>query len=260
MAIYRRRVSHLIRAYEELQMNAWPALQTLCYDGWLLRYAKGYTKRANSVHPIYPSQLPLDEKIRVCESFYQNYGLNPVFKLTEASEPRDLDEVLEKRGYQYTDLVSIQSLKLTELPEPAHRELRVSSELTEDWLDQFCRLSPERHNDLQTIREAFGLPMPECCYAQLMIEGHTVACGLAVMQNGHVGLFDIVTDKDYRRQGIGEAMVIHLLRYAVDRGVGQAYLQVLIENTAAMKLYDKLGFVEKYKQWYRIKGLSQAGC
>ena len=88
-----------------------------------------------------------------------------------------------------------------------------------------------------------------------------MACGLAVMQDGYVGLFDIVTDQDYRRKGIGESIVIHLLRYAADRGASEAYLQVLADNTPAMMLYDKLGFKEKYKQWYRIKGgLCQGGC
>ncbi|MDB5085123.1 MAG: family N-acetyltransferase, partial [Bacilli bacterium] len=35
---------------EELTLNNWQPLQTMLYDGWLLRFAGGYTKRANSVN------------------------------------------------------------------------------------------------------------------------------------------------------------------------------------------------------------------
>ncbi len=58
------------RTIEELTLNAWPALQTVLYDGWLLRFADGYTRRANSVNPIYPSAVPLADKIAACERAY----------------------------------------------------------------------------------------------------------------------------------------------------------------------------------------------
>ena len=34
----------MIRLIEELSLNAWPALQTVLYDGWVLRFADGYTR------------------------------------------------------------------------------------------------------------------------------------------------------------------------------------------------------------------------
>ncbi|MDR2374804.1 MAG: hypothetical protein LBD96_00015 [Treponema sp.] len=50
-------------AIEELSMNAWLSLQTLVYDGWIIRLANGYTKRANSVNPIYPSKIGMDKRL-----------------------------------------------------------------------------------------------------------------------------------------------------------------------------------------------------
>ena len=77
----------LIRSIEELSLNAWPALNTAFYDGWVLRFAEGYTRRANSINPLYPSTLDPIEKIRVCEEIYAARGQDIVFKLTPACEP-----------------------------------------------------------------------------------------------------------------------------------------------------------------------------
>ena len=84
----------MIRLLEELSMNAWPALQTLLYDGWVLRFAEGYTRRANSVNPLYPSTRDALEKIEACERLYRGQGLAVIFKLTAASQPERLDEML----------------------------------------------------------------------------------------------------------------------------------------------------------------------
>jgi hypothetical protein len=46
-----------VRQFEELTINTWPSLQTCCYDGWILRFARGYTRRANSVYPLYDSSI-----------------------------------------------------------------------------------------------------------------------------------------------------------------------------------------------------------
>jgi len=45
----------MIQRIEELSMNALPALSTVFLNGWILRFSNGYTRRANSVNPIYPS-------------------------------------------------------------------------------------------------------------------------------------------------------------------------------------------------------------
>ena len=81
----------MIRKIEELSMNAWPSLQTKLYDGWVLRFSDGYTRRANSVNPIYESKIVLDEKIDFCEKEYEQRNLPTLFKLTAE---RTLDNIL----------------------------------------------------------------------------------------------------------------------------------------------------------------------
>lgn len=76
-----------------------PALHTEHYDGWLRRQAAGYSRRANSVAPLYLSTIDVAEKIRHCESAYARADRPCVFKVTAASTPGDLDAALTARGY-----------------------------------------------------------------------------------------------------------------------------------------------------------------
>lgn len=80
-----------IRLIEELSLTAWPALQAVYDGGWVLRFADGYTRRANSVNPLYSSVEDADTKIRRCEALYVSHGLSTVFKITPAVS--DLDAV-----------------------------------------------------------------------------------------------------------------------------------------------------------------------
>ena len=47
---------------ELMMMRSWPALEEKTYDGWIMRFSEGYTKRANSINPMYESYFDLEEK------------------------------------------------------------------------------------------------------------------------------------------------------------------------------------------------------
>ena len=77
----------MIQVIEERSMNAWPALQVVLYDGWVLRFAGGYTRRANSINPLYASGQDVEEKVQHCERLYRSKGLSVIFKMTPESLP-----------------------------------------------------------------------------------------------------------------------------------------------------------------------------
>ncbi|WP_218244185.1 hypothetical protein, partial [Pseudomonas sp. 2995-3] len=64
-------------------MNALPALQTQLVDGWILRFANGYTKRANSINPIYPLNEEVTDKIEKVSQVYRDRNQKVVYKLTD---------------------------------------------------------------------------------------------------------------------------------------------------------------------------------
>jgi N-acetylglutamate synthase len=131
----------VITTMEELSLNAWPAHQTLLYDGWVLRFANGYTKRANSINPLYTSTLDLEEKIDFCENTYRQQKLEVVFKLTSAACPATLEYVLSARGFRKDSQTSLQVLELgSSGAELAHGAM-LGETISDSWLDAFCRMS-----------------------------------------------------------------------------------------------------------------------
>jgi len=243
----------MIRTLEELAMNAWPALHNLHYDGWVLRTTDGYTKRANSVHPLYEPKLDLDEKIGFCESFYRDLGQPTVFKMTVSSMPSGLDTRLETLGYLKESLTSIQLLDLSDGGHESITDVELTSTDTEAWHIAFARMnnvSAERRVLHEQILRAI---LPDKCYASIHSNGSIIGCGLGVKQAGYLGIFDIVIDPEYRNNGYGERLMEALLAWGVQQGAQMAYLQVMCDNKPALRLYEKLGFQEKYQYWYRVR-------
>lgn len=241
----------MIRHIEELSMNAWPALQTLCYDGWLLRFAGGFTRRANSIYPLYLSRKDLSQKIRHCEQLYRSQNLPVIFKMTPAASPSNLDAVLADMGYEIEARTSVQILDLTRIIPDSSDGITITGELTEIWLSDVCRLNRVSPEDRLILKEMLTRIIPRKHFISLSFNGETVACGMGVFENDTMGIFDIVVAEAYRRQGHGRQLIANLLQFARASGVKKAYLQVMTDNIPAIRLYAKLGFQEIYQYWYR---------
>jgi ribosomal protein S18 acetylase RimI-like enzyme len=240
----------MITFLEELSANALPALQTVLVDGWLARFANGYTGRANSVWPLYAGTRPLAEKLAQVEELYRARGLRPAFKLTTASQPNGLDDALAANGYDRQKETLVQTLTLSEKFGP---HSFIAPQLTETWLTAFAQLSGLAPHHQPILRQMLGNLVPATGFALIEHDGQAVACGLGIVQAGYVGLFDIVTHADFRRQGYGAQVVSGLLAWGQAHGAHTAYLQVMANNLAALSLYAQLGFRESYRYWYRIK-------
>ncbi|WHX51010.1 GNAT family N-acetyltransferase [Paenibacillus woosongensis] len=87
----------------------------------------------------------------------------------------------------------------------------------------------------------------------LLNDSRPVSCGLAVIEQGYAGLYDIVTDEAYRNLGYGEQLLLHILKWANENGAVKSYLLVVQSNASANRLYDKLNYRHLYTYWYRCK-------
>ena len=239
--------SALARRVEEASLNAWPALQQVVFDGWLLRFARGFTKRANSVVPLYAGSLAVEEKVRYCENLYAREQLKTIFRLTTLAPSDAIDAMLAHRGYEHLDPTRVMAAELDyQTAGTGVQQLDI-----DDWLSVYRQLTgmPQDAARLhQLILKAIGSPS---AFAVLHNQGQPVACGLAVLEHELVGLFDIVTANDHRRKGFGRRLVRDLMTWGATHGARHAYLQVIADNAPAGSLYKALGFKDLYSYWYR---------
>ena len=245
-----------IRTIEEASLNAWPARQQLLDDGWLIRFNDGYTRRANSINPLYPSESgegELSKRVEKWERFYAQRGRPAIFKITPLVQPLHLDTFLAERGYRYEAPTGVRLRSLTEPLTPPDGHAVVESILSDAWLDSYTAFSATSPETLLPMRAILENIAPACCYVTQWADGAPVTCGLGVLEGPFFGLYDIVTSPAERGKGYGVHLLHSLLSWARENGASYAYLAVMDDNAPARRLYDKWGFVEVYKYWYRVR-------
>ena len=248
------------RAIEEASLNAWPARQQLIDGGWLIRFHDGYTRRANSVNPLYStdaSEASLLSRIAKWERFYAERKQPTIFKITPLVQPTHLDTLLAAQGYCYEAPTGVRVRSLTEpLTAPdtlSDGNALVESALSPAWLDSYTTFSATAPETIPAMRAILQNIAPACCFVTQWVGGSPVACGLGVLEGSLFGLYDIVTHPNERGKGYGVHLLHTLLAWAREKGASHAYLAVMDDNAPARRLYDKWGFVEAYKYWYRVQ-------
>lgn len=242
----------LIRTIETLSYKALPALERRYYDGWLIRYANGYTKRANSVNPIYASDIDIDLKLSQCETFFTRKQLPIVFKMTDNAYPQNLDDLLAQQHYEKIAETGVYTMSMVGQGNPS-ADVQISTTFTDSWLNTFADLNNISTDNRATLKDMLKLIPTRCGFLQLMDGDDVIGVALGVMDDIWMGIFDVVVHPNHRGNGHGRKIIDALLHWGAEQGGETAYLQVQADNTVASNLYQSIGFSEQYRYWYRRK-------
>ncbi|MEZ5854885.1 MAG: hypothetical protein R3D67_09140 [Hyphomicrobiaceae bacterium] len=169
----------VVRALEERAFNAWPALQTCLVDGWLLRFANGYTKRANSLNAWSPS-VPVEAVLEHVGALYAARGLPLVVRITPLAGAV-ADKTLANLGFSAFDETAVMTAPLSGAgtigPSNSIASLFISARPSEAWLDGYGAANgivAERTRLHARMLEAIPQPVGFAC---LSFAGEPVAWG-----------------------------------------------------------------------------------
>ncbi len=237
-----------LRELEELSFRTLPALDEECYDGWVLRWSRGGSRRANSVNALGPSTYPLAEKIGHCEQWFADRGAPAIFRLTALADPA-LDGELASRGYGFSSATSVMTAELTD--EKAHPAVTISAVPSDDWLRTIDYLRTAADAAINKLRDQLLSSGGTSSFASIEGDGRIAAIGVGIDLDGYTTIYNMNTAQEARRRGHARAILETLMANGRAAGASRAVLQVMDDNEPALLLYRGAGFTTAYQYHYR---------
>ena len=244
-----------IQKFEEMCLNGHVALNTFFYVGWILKFSEGYTGRANSVSALYPSSIPLADKVTFCEQMYKKQNLPCQFKLTELDT--ELNDFLAKSGYEVATPTELMLCDLKGRQFKSSDDCKIEyifSSTPENWLPVFFKVHEiNDEHDQSVYTRMLSKVLVDTIYCTLIYEGKAAACASAAIEDSCMLLQNVIVAPEFRGKGLGQKVCSAILAKAYEAGAHYSYLQVVQNNGPAIHIYKKLGFEKLYSYWYMTK-------
>lgn len=231
--------------------------------GWELGASGHHTRRANSVAPEPGGAGALDARIDEVEAWYGARGLAPVFKLTPAADPVGLDDALAARGYTsdgetlvMTAAVDEALVARSEAPAGRGRQEILAGRLDPDWFAASCALSAipkAQRADYRRIVERGLETQRIVLFGSVERDARIASVAMGAVVEDVVSVAAVATETASRGEGLAASNLSAILFAAREHDAERALLSVEASNHAARRLYERLGFVERYRYWYREK-------
>jgi N-acetylglutamate synthase len=220
-----------IRNLEHAAALAWPGVEHEWLGGWLLRFGRGSTRRANSAVPL---DVSAGGELRAVVDWYAARGVAPL-----VAAPDRLLRIPPGVSTDAENLVMTGDLPLGD----SVRGVALASQPDDEWLRLYRRKVPV---DVLTA----------------VIDGEAVFATIAGAAVGRaavtaapdgtrwVGLSAVHVLEEARRHGLARELCSALLAWGGEHGATRAYAQVVADNTAAISLYESMGFTVHHRSRY----------
>jgi ribosomal protein S18 acetylase RimI-like enzyme len=238
---------------EQIAAQGWRAIEEQRLGDWLLRASGGVTGRANSVLAAGDPGRPLDDAIATVASWYDARDLPAQIQLADGLAPAALGSRLDELGWTTSPLTHVMTAELAPVLRGAHEtgvDVRLDESLDEVWLAGWRVEGPgfelEAAHTLLTNHQ-------QAVFASVREGERCLAIARAAVDGRWAGLFCVEVAGDGRREGLGRAISVAALRWAVAHGARRSYLQTSSDNTAAIALYESMGFTHHHNYVYRSR-------
>ncbi len=226
-----------------------PAHDTL--DGWLLSFDSSTIGRAKSAAPLRHHSLNTATLPDICARYAQR-GLPPVFRLADVAGLENVQAELRKLGFAPTQATLVQvaaTAAVAALADPATATW--SATPTAQWAAVYTAAGfdpVDGQHRVQALSRG-----QHSVYASVEQQGQPLCAGTAVYSQGWASLHGLRTVVRARGQGLAQQLMACLAHEALRRGLTETFLQVEADNTTALALYRRAGFVTawSYHYWHR---------
>ena len=249
---------NFIKKVQEIANNAWPASYIYLMDGWILRFNKGVTYRANSVLPLNWWGKDLPSSILKVEKTYNQLHLPSIFMLHDNHEPKGLESLLIDRFYKKimpTLVMGTEVTKLLPIEEKSKFKFKYTENRLPIWFPALEELSPWRTQEkmlvIGEIMDRVVIPQKRFFYAEH--NQKIIGALLAIIDDKFIGMLNLAVDQKFRRNGVATELIQKAVNWAISQKIKFIYLQVEKTDTPAIKLYQKLGLQEWYSYRYYEK-------
>lgn len=226
---------------ERLLAATWPAPDTAELGGWLLRYAEGYTRRANSALAPTAPEGGIDAAVAAVEAWYGERGARPLIAVAGPVAKR-LDRELAERGWAAEAEAAVM-VKPVE-PVAYTGEARIADAPSPALV---ALAGPGRAG---VAAKVLGSG-PGRGYAEIRRDGVLAARGRGAVAGDTVAISSVGTLPEHRGRGLGTEVLRALEAWGAGVGARRAALQVETGDGAALEWYRRLGYAERYRYHYR---------
>ncbi len=247
---------------EQATRHIWPALEQKALPYGVLRYARGVSRRSNSLSLFPECEAQGAELIASAEAFFRDRQLDSIIRIlgqeSKAScDFETLDRMLEARSYEMQAPTKLMVIDTPSAYSPGSSCFIEQIQL-EAWMRIWHEFSGQKHSDFEVHLKMMGNISSKHCFSVLKNkEGEILSCGMAVISESGAGLSCIASAPQHRRNSYAQLLVNGLLDWGRGNGARYSFLQVESANSPAVGLYLKLGFRELYSYWYRVKKIDQ---
>jgi ribosomal protein S18 acetylase RimI-like enzyme len=236
---------------EETCWNAFPSLKQVLAGDFLLRFAGGVSRRANSANPLCAEPRDMPAAIAAAEQLYRAQKQATIFRVPTIADPR-LDSELARRGYTSEGETCVLHGPIGKIGAAADPKAQLLTAPDPDWLAAMSFLqghTAEQSATYRRIVDAIAIPVR---FALLRVGSEPAALAYGALHGGLLCYESVITDPARRRQGLARRVVGALAHWAREASAEGACLQVEASNEPARALYRGFGLAtELYRYHYR---------
>jgi N-acetylglutamate synthase len=236
---------------EEACCNAWPAVRQVWLGDWLLRFAPGVSRRANSANPLRAAAGDIDGLVAEAAPLFKAQGLPLLVRVLSLLDPA-VDRRLAALGFTAEGETQVLHGEIAAVARQADPDVTISPRPSPDWLAANAAMRGfDAGQDAVYSRIVGSIAVP-AAFLSLSADGKPVALAFGVLHGGLLVCESVITAEAHRGRGYSRRLMAAMFDWAAADGIEGVCLQVQADNTPAVKLDDGLGLTdERFRYWYR---------